>query len=171
MKTTIVPAQVTSVEDKIAGNLSFTQMLLLITPVFVGAAIFILLPPFIRVTAPKNILVCTFALCCSMLAVRVKGVIVLNWVMLITSYLRRPKYSVYNKNSTDHRPKQTDKAVEPEQTIIEEVLHAEAIPHLSGTQLAKAHLLITNPERNFHFKTDKKGVLRAYIHEIAEEAV
>ena len=30
MKTTVVPAQVTTVEDKIAGNLSFVQIIILI---------------------------------------------------------------------------------------------------------------------------------------------
>ena len=31
MRTTIVPAQMTTVEDRIAGNLNFTQIFLLVT--------------------------------------------------------------------------------------------------------------------------------------------
>jgi hypothetical protein len=36
MKTTIIPAQITTVEDKIAGNLSFAQILLFLAALFLG---------------------------------------------------------------------------------------------------------------------------------------
>ena len=41
MRTTVVPAQVTTVEDKIAGNLGLSQLLLLTLPVFGGSALFL----------------------------------------------------------------------------------------------------------------------------------
>ena len=41
MKMTVVPAQVTTVEDRIIGNLGFSQILLLIVPVFAAAGIFL----------------------------------------------------------------------------------------------------------------------------------
>jgi len=48
MKTTTVPAQVTTVEDRLAGNLSLTQLLLLVCPVFVSCLIYVVFPPFIK---------------------------------------------------------------------------------------------------------------------------
>ena len=34
MRTTVIPAQITTVEDKIAGSLNLTQILILMIPVF-----------------------------------------------------------------------------------------------------------------------------------------
>ena len=46
MKMTVVPAQVTTVEDRIIGSLGFSQILLLVIPIFVSAGVFALVPPF-----------------------------------------------------------------------------------------------------------------------------
>jgi hypothetical protein len=48
MKTTIVPAQVTTVEDRITARLTFTQLLLLVTPVFLSGAMFAFLAQYCR---------------------------------------------------------------------------------------------------------------------------
>jgi len=45
MKVTVVPAQVTTVEDRIVGSLGFSQLVLIVTPVFIAAALFAVLPP------------------------------------------------------------------------------------------------------------------------------
>jgi hypothetical protein len=36
MRTRVIPAQITTVEDRIAGNLNLTQILLLMIPVILG---------------------------------------------------------------------------------------------------------------------------------------
>ncbi len=56
MKTTIVPAQVISVEDIIAANLNLTQVVLLISPIFMSALVFLGLPPFMHIRVYKIIL-------------------------------------------------------------------------------------------------------------------
>ena len=73
MRQTVVPAQVTTVEDKIAGNISFKQMLLLVAPVFLGGAMYVFLPPFLGYSVYKIVLWILFALVCATLAVRIKG--------------------------------------------------------------------------------------------------
>ena len=51
MKTAIVPAQVTTVEDKVAGNLNLTQLLLIASPVFVRGVIYAVFPPSFEISA------------------------------------------------------------------------------------------------------------------------
>ncbi len=48
MKTQVIPAQITTIEDKIAGNFSLTQILLLMFPVFWAAAVYTLLSPSLQ---------------------------------------------------------------------------------------------------------------------------
>ena len=58
---TVVPAQVTTVEDRIIGNLGFSQILLLIVPVFASAFIFGLFPPFMGGALYKYIIMASVA--------------------------------------------------------------------------------------------------------------
>ena len=103
MKMTVVPAQVTTVEDRIIGNLGFSQILLLIIPVFASAFIFGLFPPFMGGALYKYIIMASVALLLCILAIRVKGKIVANWIITVSKYNLRPKYYLYNKNVTTHR--------------------------------------------------------------------
>ena len=56
MRTTVVPAQVTTVEDRIIGKLGFSQIVLLMIPVFLSAGIFTLLPSAMNGALYKYIL-------------------------------------------------------------------------------------------------------------------
>lgn len=62
MRMTVVPAQITTVEDRIIGNLGFSQILLLIVPLFVSAGVFVLLPPFIGGAIYKYIIMAAVGL-------------------------------------------------------------------------------------------------------------
>lgn len=88
MKVTVVPAQVTTVEDRIIGSLG-SQMLLLIIPIFVSAGLFALLPPFMESALYKYILMAILAFVCCVLAIRIKGKIIALWLVTILRY----KYS------------------------------------------------------------------------------
>ena len=48
MKTQVIPAQITTVEDKIVGSLTFSQLLLLLTPVALVALIYAFMPPLME---------------------------------------------------------------------------------------------------------------------------
>jgi hypothetical protein len=98
MKSTIVPAQITSVEDKIAGNVSFTQLLLLVTPVFLSGIIFAAIPPVVVVT-PFKISVSVFmSIIFACLAIRIRGTLLIHWLGVIGRFKLRPRITVYNKN-------------------------------------------------------------------------
>ena len=167
MRTTTVPAQITTVEDKIAGELNIMQLLLLVTPVFGSAAIYVGLPPFFA-SAPYKIvvIVCLFVVF-GTLAIRIKGKIVLAWLMILARYSARPRYYLFNKNDTYMRdiPKS-----EVQQEVVEktEAKKAEPAPQprLSTADLVQIEQLITNPEANLHFRTDKKGALSVHITEV-----
>ena len=73
MRSTVVPAQVTTVEDRIMGNLGFSQLALLVLPVFIAAAIFAGLPPVMHGSLYKYVASVVVALIMGFLAVRIKG--------------------------------------------------------------------------------------------------
>ena len=87
MKITVVPAQVTTVEDRIVGNLGFSQMLLLIVPVFVGAGLFAVLPPAMGGASYKYVIMAIIAFFCALLAIRIRGKILAAWLVTILRYL------------------------------------------------------------------------------------
>ncbi len=57
MRTRIIPAQITTVEDKIAGSLSMTQILIMMIPVGLTAVIYVLLAPSMKLVSYKLILI------------------------------------------------------------------------------------------------------------------
>ncbi|MCB0197150.1 MAG: PrgI family protein [Anaerolineae bacterium] len=166
MKTTIVPAQVTTVEDKITGNLGVSQMLLLATPVFIGSLLFVLLPPFFSYASYKVGLIAILVFLCITLSVRIKGTIVLNWVRIMAQYNIRPKYYVFNKNSMHLR--QDDLVYETVEETAQQPQKAN--PSIKKTlpisDVVSVEQLIANPSANFKLKVSKKGRLSVYITEI-----
>ncbi len=103
MRTTIVPAQITTVEDRIAGRLGMSQLLLIISPIFGGSAVFVVLPPFFNYATYKVVLIVCVASLSALLAIRIKGKILLFWAITLLRYNTRPKYYLFNKNSTHTR--------------------------------------------------------------------
>lgn len=99
MRTTVIPAQITTVEDTIAGNLTLTQILLLLAPVLVSTAIYAVLPQKLTFTAYKIPLVIAVSLVSILFALRIKGRLVLNWLIILAGYLFRPHLFVFNKNT------------------------------------------------------------------------
>lgn len=103
MRTTIIPAQITTVEDKIAGSLNFTQILLLMAPVLWGTLIYAVFSPMMKIAAYKIWLVLVVAAICLTLALRVKEKIVAEWIAVLLRYKLRPKYYLFNKNDLTER--------------------------------------------------------------------
>lgn len=103
MKTTTIPAQITTVEDTIAGNLTLSQILLLIAPVFGSTAIYAVLPPTMSMVMYKLSLIIFLSLIFVILAIRVRGKLILNWLKIISQYATRPHIYVFNKNTSSQR--------------------------------------------------------------------
>lgn len=91
MKTTIMPAQITSIEDTITAKLSLTQIILLILPIFMAAIIFAVMPPELHIRLYKTLVAILLALPFVILALRVNGQLILNWVIILATYQHRPR--------------------------------------------------------------------------------
>lgn len=168
MKTTMVPAQVTTVEDKIAGNISLQQLLLLSSPVFIGVAIYVLFPPMIKLNALKIAISCFVFIVFASMAIRIKGKLLLEWLVVIVRYNVRPRFYIFNKN--DHYLRSSSKKVnEEESNKIEAKKHPKiSLPHLpslSTPEIVRIENAITDPRANFNF-TARKGKLNVHITEI-----
>lgn len=99
MRTTVIPAQVTTVEDTIAGNLTLTQLLLLLAPVLGSTAIYTVLPQRLAFTAYKIPLMVILSLIFVILSLRIKGKLVLNWLVILVAFALRPHLYLYDKNT------------------------------------------------------------------------
>ncbi len=165
MKQTVVPAQITTVEDKIAGNISFKQMLLLVAPVFLGGAMYVFLPPFLGYSPYKIVIWTLFALVCASLAIRIKGRLVVDWIIIRSRYNLRPTFYTYNKNSLQLRKKyevKADTVQASEETSKKKFIHHE----MDFGSLKRLEEIILEPKANLVFHATKKGGLRVSIKEV-----
>lgn len=103
MRTTIIPAQITTVEDKIAGSLNMTQILILMFPVLWTAIIYILFAPIMKLVVYKLGLIGIVTLICLVLVIRIKDKIVAEWLGVVLRYHFRPRFWLYNKNDSSNR--------------------------------------------------------------------
>ena len=165
MKSSIVPAQITTVEDKVAGNLSLSQLLLLTFPVFTGGVVYIAVPPVMTAPLYKLVLMGILILSFGILAVRIKGKILLLWLITIASYNLRPRYHVFDKNDSYLRGSlgEVDTDVQTELVEDENVKLASPVPLLSTRETVLLEGIIASPKANLHFVTNRKGALDVRI--------
>lgn len=171
MKQTVVPAQVTTVEDRIVGNLGISQMVLLSMPVLAAGIVFTVLPPALHVALYKLLFLVPFTTLCAALAIRIKGKIVLFWIVVRARYNLRPEYHVFDKNTTANRQLYEEvKAVELPGDEPIKVASRRQRSTLTTTEMIRTLAAIDNPAAKFAFTTDKKGRLYARITEIKQES-
>ncbi len=170
MKVTVVPAQVTTVEDRIMGNFSFSQMLLLVTPVFVSAALFAFLPPLMSGSIYKYVLMGFIVLLSCILAIRIKGKILAYWVVVLLRFNIRPKYYLYNKNSVLHRLDYTATLKESAETNTVQIATPEPVPKLKLHETIHVLSALDNPASRLRFEATKKGGLNVRLTEIQDQS-
>ncbi len=103
MRTTIIPAQITTVEDKIAGSLNFAQILLLMTPILWGTLVYSVFIPAMKLVPYKISIVLIVSVLSLVLALRVKDKIVAEWIGILLRYKLRPRFYIFNKNDLTER--------------------------------------------------------------------
>ena len=168
MKTTTVPAQVTTVEDKIAGSLTLSQLMLLIAPLFIGSAIYLIFPPSMHLTPFKFIVSFMILVLAGFLSIRVKGKIILFWAVIILRYLIRPRHYVFNKN--DMYLRNVSDEIEEDNEILEntntsETKQALALGLEPFEQVRLEHAM-ADPRSKLHFTNQRKGGLSVHITEV-----
>ena len=172
MKVTVVPAQVTTVEDRIIGNLSMPQLMLLLVPVFVGFGVFSFLPPFMEGSIYKYVVLSLMALVCSVLSIRVKGRILMQWLVTLLRYYSRPGVYVYDKNSgylrvpSEGRTSSQDTSESLSFTKVSELKSLSlAAVEMEVRDEAAAFESINQPNSPVRFEVDSKGGLYVRIRE------
>jgi hypothetical protein len=168
MKVTVVPAQITTIEDRIVGSLGLSQLLLLAAPVFGGTALYVILPPVMHSATYKLVVIVTFAFVCGLLAIRLKDKILLLWLLVILRYNLRARYYIFNKNCLAGREQYTTpiatEATELTARPIQRLRHTS----LSIADAVKLQSIIENPAAHFGIKASKKGGLHVLITETKE---
>lgn len=169
MRTTAVPAQVTTVEDRIMGNLGFSQLALFVLPVFVGAGLFVILPPLMHGSLYKYVVIAVIATICAILAIRIKGKIILLWLITIVRYNLRPKHYVFQKSTVAHREEyKTQKTEESEEAKISHEKKVSQLPKLAFHDAAYVLEAINKPGSNLRFEMTKKGGLNVRLTEVED---
>lgn len=169
MKITVVPAQVTTVEDRIVGSLGFSQMLLLIVPVFVSAGLYVLLPPAMGNATYKYIVMAVVAFFCAILAIRIRGKIIASWLVTILRYNLRAKYYIFDKNTSAMRAEYTlAPTKKPSTAAAESKKSLSSQPKLDAMEAARLLAAIENPAAKLRFETTRKGGLHVRLTEVEE---
>lgn len=103
MKTTVVPAQITTVEDKIAGSLTFVQIMLLVMALIFGTVLYATIPPRLHLSTFKIILVILQFMFFGGLAIRINGKILADWLIVYLRFASRPRIYIFTKNDLNSR--------------------------------------------------------------------
>lgn len=165
MRTRVIPAQITTVEDKIAGNLNLTQILLLMAPVFAITLIYGILPPKMHLAMYKVPLALVILLVSLILAIRIKGKVVIHWLILILRYNIRPRFYFFTKN--DLYLRDLDLPVfEKKQRKLFKTTPAKQEISLTRPSLALRDLLslrgVLDPNYSYSLKSKKGGLYVAF---------
>lgn len=170
MKVTVVPAQITTVEDRIAGNLGLNQLVLLCLPIFGGSLFYVVMPPTFHGAIYKYVIIGLIAIVSSSLAIRIRGKIVLLWLIVLARYGLRPRYYLFNKSSLHGREEYLNsKPVQDEQKTEVVSKPVRGPLTLSVTEALEAQSLLNDPAANASFIRDKKGGLYVHITEVQQE--
>jgi hypothetical protein len=173
MKSTIVPAQITTVEDKIAGNLTLSQLLLLSAPIFGGSILYIVFPPTLHFALYKIVMVALLSLIFGLMAIRVKGTILLLWAVIIVRYNLRPRYHIFDKNHVHMRDRDeefVEDDFEQEVSKVEQSI-VRTLPLLSTAETAQLEQFLSDPRVTLSFKPTKKGGMSVTFTEVNKESI
>jgi hypothetical protein len=167
MRISIVPAQITTVEDKIAGNISVQQAMLLGIPILLGFIIAVVFPPSGQFVAYKVAIVIGLFVVFGSLAIRIKDRIVAQWLKLFVIYSARPQYYIYDKNSLYLRGiEATDASIEDIKVVQPVRKSAITANTISPKEFVRLEQFATDVRAGMKFEIGKKGELNVRITEV-----
>jgi hypothetical protein len=170
MRTQVIPAQITTVEDKIAGSLNLTQILLLMIPVFWTTIVYAFFAPQVHLAWYKIPLVLVVLFLCLFLSLRIKGQVVFNWLLVLLKFNSRAKYYIFNKNDSYLRILDFPLFPKKSSALLSKTKAKRKVPSVTPifgiSEISKLERLIQNPALNLSFKTAKKGGLNVAFEQI-----
>ena|SRR5581483_2728528 len=170
MKRSIVPAQITTVEDKVLGNLTPVQAGLISLPLLFGCMFFIGLPPHFHLVLYKVVLMIGLEVLGLILSIRIDGQLFLFWLAMRLRYNVRPQYYVYDKNDNYLRnipedSKQTDTVKTAAKLTMNKQVE---VPKVELGDAVRIEELMADERANLRFKTGKNGRLYAITNEVKQ---
>ncbi len=164
MRTRRIPAQITTVEDMIVGNLNFVQLLLLMVPIGFFALAYVFFPAPLQITGVKLMLTFLVFVISGLLALRIQEKIILDWVVILLRYRMRPSFYVFDKNDVSFRtvdvlPEEHKRTFFWQRNVhpTSESLVQISYPHTAISELIKLETLLKSPNISIGFKTLKQG--------------
>ena len=166
MRVSIVPAQITTVEDKIVGNISVLQAMLLGAPVLFGFVIALIFPPSGQFVSYKIAIVIVLFLIFGTLSIRIKDRIIAQWIKLLSVYCARPRLHLYNKNSSYLRSTPVKKSTKSIVPIFKaETKQIKPAKDISTKEQARLEQMTGSDTTNMKFEVAKKGRLHVRFTE------
>ncbi len=159
MKTTVVPAQITTVEDRIAGSLTLPQIVLLVMPMVIGALMYAVIAPKMHFGTIKTTLIAIEFIFFGGLALRINGKIVGEWLVIYLRFSSRPRRYVFTKKDITHREVIVENEIK---TKLKQVQNNEIKKTDKPlTLLEESHIgkIFNNNNLSISFKPSKKGGL------------
>ncbi len=167
MRISIVPAQITTVEDKIIGNITVQQAMLLGVPILVGFIIAIVFPPAGQFVTYKIAIVLGLFAICGSLAIRIKDRIIAKWIKLFVVYSARPLYYVFDKNSTYLRNHEESEVVAETTEDVKPIKKPVTLTNnISPKEFVRLEQFATDARAGMKFEVGKKGELNVHITEV-----
>ena len=164
MRTNIIPAQITTVEDKIAGNLNLTQIAILMTPVFLGTGVYCFFPPSMHFSIYKVIIVAFVLIVALLLSLRIKGKVVVNWLGMLFKFNLRPKFYIFNKNDLYQRELYLPTIIKPDQNAVL-VKEVKATSTFISKDLLRIKKYLKNPKYALNLTPKKRGGFYVVLNE------
>jgi hypothetical protein len=163
MKTTVVPAQITTVEDRIAGSLTLPQIVLLVMSMVIGALIYAVVMPKMHFGSIKMTLIIIEFIFFGGLALRFNGKIVGEWLVIYLRFSSRPRRYIFTKNDPIHREiiLEEPKATELKKSEIK--AESKAAKTISLRDQIKIDQLFNEDQIRLSFKPSKKGGLNVEL--------
>ena len=172
MRTRVIPAQITTVEDKIVGNLNIVQMLMLMAPVFFTTLVYVLLPPAMSFVLYKLVISLIVFVVFTTLSLRIKGKVVVNWLAVLFKYNLRARYYIYNKNEaylrTIYLPEIEKQKVIQKSSATSKKKVNKSLRKVNIQDLVSMEHIIDNGDLDLRYKTGKKGGLNVDFEQITK---
>jgi hypothetical protein len=166
MKRSIVPAQITTVEDRVLGNLTPYQAGLISLPLIFGVLFYATLPPHFHLKLYKICIIAGLELIGAVLSIRVNDQMLIFWLVTRLRYNLRPRFYVYDKNDNYLRNIPDFTPVTAAKKEITEEAEASQLQEVAVQDAVRIEEIMTDERVNLRFKTGKNGRLHVIANEI-----
>jgi len=165
MKRSIVPAQITTVEDRVLGNLTPYQAGLISLPLIFGVLFYATLPPHFHLKLYKICIIAGLELIGAILSIRVDDQMLIFWLITRLRYNLRPRYYVYDKNDSYLRDMPDFNPVIVEKKATSEVAESSEVQEVAVSDAVRIEEIMADERVNLRFKT-RNGRLHVVANEI-----